>query len=275
VSVDAVAQRPGWRAIPWPVWLLLVFAGLIIVRSITASGFAPLGALTGVAPVLLAAAVIYMAPADRRFVWAAVAIALPIIVRIIGAWLPDFWAASAPGDWKNASPLLYDLAAGANELTKVVGLAGVGLLGFAFGGVRTFMSAVILVFAGVVAAANVVWVSAQPIDGFPLVQFVTSFGFSVLVVLLWAFAFAAALESLRSLTLVGAGLVLANIVINDLLLWWQPGAGTDAGLLVLVASGPAALGWVVLIVAVMAREWNDTPARSRAGRGSSVRQRAG
>ena len=250
-----------------------MIAGLIVVRSIT-QALDLIGMFTFVAPVLFAAVVIYAAPSDRRFLWAALALAAPPTVSLITTWLPDAWLSLAPGDWQNATPLLQDIGSGAREIAGLAAPVGLALLGLALGGVRTFMSAVILALGALIAVANVIWFSAQPLAGFPVLELARSVALSVLQVLGWAFVFAAALESLLSLALVGSGLVFANVVISAALLWWQPGsAGTDV--VAVVSSLPAAIGWGLLIAAVLRGEVDAVPARSRADRGSAVRRRAG
>ncbi|MEP7360347.1 MAG: hypothetical protein ABI744_02085 [Chloroflexota bacterium] len=275
MNVEAVAQRPVWRNIPWAALGLLVIAGLIVVRSLALSQFTPIGTLGFAAPVLFAAAVLFMRPQDRRFTWAALAIAASPVVIVIANWLPDAWFSMAPGDWKNAAQLLLDAGGVAQLIAKVLGFIGLGLFGIALGGVRTFMSAVILFFAMLVGAAGVIWVGAHPLDGLPLLDLARTVGFLVLTVLGWAFVFAAALESLRTWTLIGSGLVLANTVINVLLLWWTIGPDANTDLLSLLVGGPTLIGWICLIVGALRGELSDAPARSRAARGSGVRRRAG
>jgi hypothetical protein len=219
--------------------------------------------------------VVFVAPADRRFTWAALALAATPVVNLIANWLPEAWFAVAPGDWKNAVPLLMDLGNVAHDVASLLAIVGLGLLGLALGGVRSFMSVLVLGFGAVVALLNLVWVGAHPIDAFPLFELARSVAYSILHVMGWAFVFAAALESLRNLTLVGSGLLFANVVMNALLLWWSPGAGANTDVLYVIVMTPSLAGWLLLIGGALRGELNATPARNRAGRGSGAPRRAG
>ncbi len=267
MNAEAVARPSNWRAIPWAALVLAVIAGLIVVRSLALGQFSPIGTLGFAAPVAFAAVVVYVRPPDRRFTWAALALGATPAVVLAANWLPDAWFAMAPGDWKNAAQLLLDAGGVARVVANVLGFIGLGLLGLAFGGVRTFMSAVILAFGALVAAAGVIWVGAHPVAELPLLDLVRSIAFSVLTVMGWAFVFAAALEALRTFALVGAGLILANAVINVLLLWWTIPASANTDLLSLLVGGPTLLGWIALIVAVLRGELSiaRSGAQRRAG----------
>src|SRR5688572_11524856 len=102
MSVAALARPNSLRDIPWATWVLLALAGLMVFYYFTQSGEVSLGTFTLVAPVIFAAAVTYSAPSDRRFVWAALALATPAVVNVVTNWLPGAWFSVAPGDWKNA-----------------------------------------------------------------------------------------------------------------------------------------------------------------------------
>jgi hypothetical protein len=253
----------------------MVIAGLIVVRSLTVGQFTPIGTLGFAAPVVFAAIVLYVRPPDRRFTWAALAMAASPVVILVANWLPDAWYSMAPGDWKNAAQVLLDAGGAARLVAQALGFVGLGLFGIALGGVRVFMSGVILFFAALVAAAGVIWVGAHPIEGLPLLDLARTIGFSVLTVVGWAFVFAAALEALRTLTLVGSGLVLANAVINVLLLWWTIGADANTDLLALLVGGPTLLGQIALIAGALRGELSEPRARSRAARGNASPRRAG
>ncbi|MDL2334813.1 MAG: hypothetical protein QFC55_02130 [Chloroflexota bacterium] len=279
MNVEAVARPLNWRAIPWAALILTVICGLIVVRSLALGQFSPIGTLGFAAPVAFAAVVAYVRPPDRRFTWAALAIAATPVVVLAANWLPDAWFSLTPGDWKNAAQLLLDAGGVARVVAIVLGFVGLGLLGLAFGGVRTFMSAVILAFGVLVAAAGVIWVLAHPIADLPLLDLARSVAFSVLTVIGWAFVFAAALEALRTLSLIGTGLILANTVINVLLLWWTIPASANTDLLSLLVGGPTLLGWIALMAAALrgelSHERSGAAARSRAARGGGAQRRAG
>lgn len=136
------------------------------------------------------------------------------------------------------------------------------------------MSALVLAFGTVVALANVSWVVTNSIDALPLLLLVQSVGLAVLHVIGWAFVFAAALESLRVLTLTGTGLIFANLVITALVTVWLPGGAGFEALFVVIAM-PSFIGWGLLIVAALRGELTDAPPRSRAVRGNGALRRAG
>ncbi len=278
MSVDAVARPFSWRAIPWATLVLAVVAGLIVVRSLTL-GQLSLGTLAFAGPVVFAAVVIYVRPQDRRFFWAALAIAATPAVSLVTIWLPDVWLSLAPDDWKNATPLLQDIGGVARELASLLGLVGLALLGLALGGVRTFMSAVIIAFGTLVAATIAIWYGA-PMQGSPVLDLVRTIGFAVLNIVGWAFVFAAALESLRTAALMGFGLLFANTVINALLVMaWRPQRSSTTDLLVVVFALPEVIGWLVLIAAVLRGELSAArpaeSARGRAARGTGAQRGAG
>ena len=279
MNVDTVARPLNWRAIPWAALILAVICGLIVVRSLALGQFSPIGTLGFAAPVAFAAVVAYVRPPDRRFTWAALALAATPAVVLAANWLPDTWFSLAPADWKNAAQLLLNAGGVARVVSTILGFVGLGLLGLAFGGVRTFMSAVILAFGALVASAGVIWVGAHPVADLPLLDLARSIAFSVLTIIGWAFVFAAALEALRTLALIGTGLILANTVINVLLLWWTIPSSANTDLLALLVGGPALVGWIALMAAAMrgelSRERTGGTARSRAARGSGAQRRAG
>jgi hypothetical protein len=275
VNVEAVARPKSVRDIPGAVWLLLAIAGALAVRVFTGPGWTIFSVLATPGPVLFAAAVIYARPADRRFVWAALALAATPAVGLLVQVLPEFVFRNAPGDWKNASALLGDVGQLAGDVARYLGLLGLALLGLAFGGVRSFVSFLIMLLGLALAIGSVIWTFAHPIDGFPLYELGKSVGYAVLHVLGLAFVFAAAVESLRNFSMVGAGFLFLNTVIGAVLLWWTIGPGTNIDLLSFVLGATSLLGWIGLIVAPLRGEFWSNPSRSRAARGSVSRRRAG
>lgn len=257
------------------MWVLLVIAAALFVRVITSPGSGPIAALATPAPVVFAAAVIYARPADRRFLWAALALAATPAVGLFAQLMPELVFRYAPGDWKNASALLNDVAAIAGDIARYLGLLGLGLLGLAFGGVRSFVSFLIILLGVALAISSLIWTFAHSIDGFPLYELGKSLGYAVLHVLGLAFVFAAAVESLRNFSMVGTGFLFLNTVIGAVLLWWTIGPGTNVDLLSIVLGATSLLGWVGLIIAPLRGEFWSDPSRSRVARGSVSRRRAG
>jgi hypothetical protein len=257
VNVQAAAWPARLRAVPWLTWLLLLMSALYLVRDLLPPGFSPLSGLAGAGPIFFAAAVIYMSPPDQRFKWAALALAIPPIVRLLANWTPIVWQQIAPGDWANAVPLLYDLGSMASDVATLIGLAGLFVLGFALGGVRTFLSAVILAAGVLIALADLTWFFAHPVEELPMLQAAKSVIYPTLNVLGWAFVFAAALESLRSLTLVGAGLVASDVVVSAVLLWWTIGPDANTALLSLIIVVPIIAGWLAMTAGALRGELSD------------------
>lgn len=258
----AVVARPGsMRDIKWPVWALLALAALVMAYGFVQSG-PHLSTVTFAAPLLFAAAVVYVAPSDRRFVWAAVLMALPPVVAATTAWLPDFWFDTVPGDWKNATPLLMDLGNVAQDVARVLGFVGLGLLGLALGGVRTLVSAAIVAVALLFSVLHVVGFLGNQIEGSPIDLTVRSIAFPTLFIVGWAFVLAAALESRRKMLAAGAGLVFALIAFDRLQDWWLALPEGPLNMLLAAAGTLAFIGWALLILSPLRGELSGAPART-------------
>ena len=275
MSVGSVAWQSSLRAVPRLAWLFLVLGALVVLRSLVQPTFAPISAIAGGGSCFFAAAVLYVRPVDRPIAWGAIALAFVPTIAVIANVVPNAWFAIAPGDWKNATPLLADLAGAASQVASLIAVAGLYLLAIGLGGVRSFVSFLILGLGAALALANLTWTLAHPIEGFPVLELVRSVAFATLYVLGLAFVFAAAVESLRNLTMVGAGLLFAAAAVSDVLLWWQPGPGTNTDLLSLLLGSLMLGGWLGLVAGALRGEMNDAAVapRSRAGRGSAARRR--
>jgi hypothetical protein len=272
VRVGSLDRLAGLRTVPWLTWVLLALAAAYLVYRWGQPGFAALDAFVGCAPLVFGAAVIYARPADRRFAWAALAIAAGPVLRLAAILLPGAWVAVVP--------VLLDVAQVGLELVNVLLLVGLAVLAYALGGLRSAFGVTVVLFGGVVALADLTWVFARPVQDMPLADLVKSIAFATLTALAWAFLLAAAIDALRSLLLSGAGLLFANVVIRAVLLWMSPGLGPDTNfdLLALVVNGIALAGWVLLIAAALSGELSSakaTAVRSRADRRSAARPRAG
>jgi hypothetical protein len=275
MSVVAVARPNSLREIPWAVWVLLAIAVGLFAYMFTRPGFTPIGALATVAPVVFAAAVVYVRPLDKRFVWAALFLAATPAIGLFAGVVPDAWFTYMPGDWKNGTLLIRDLAQLAQDVARLLGLIGLFLFGLALGGVRSFVSFLILALGAAIALGNLTWTFSHSIDGFPLFDLAKSVTYATLHAVGLAFVFAAAVESLRNLTMIGSGLLFLNAVISAVLLWWTIGPDANLDLLSLILGGTTLLGWLALIAAALRGEFNAAPSRSRAGRGNAVRRQAG
>jgi len=262
MGVVALARPSSMRDIPWAVWTLLALAvGGLVYDVIQPGGFRLISALAGTGPLVFAAAVVYVNPADRRFTWAALALAATPVIGLLSAVVPEAVFTYAPGDWKNATPLLLDIGGFAREIGWVLGLIGLGLLGVALGGVRSLASVLILAVGAALAVANVASHLNGLVEGFPLFDLATSLVSAVLHPLGLAFVFAAAVESRRSLTLIGAGLVLLNAVMGELLQWMTIGPDANLDLLSLVFGLTTLLGWLAFMAGALRGELNGAPSR--------------
>ncbi|HUP82648.1 MAG TPA: hypothetical protein VM284_00480 [Candidatus Limnocylindria bacterium] len=275
MSVAAVARPSSLRDIPWAVWLLLAFAAALALYIFSRPGYTVIGGLATIAPIVFAAAVVYVKPADQRFMWAALFLAATPVVGLIAGVFPDAWFAYAPGDWKNGTPLMRDVASLGVDVARILGLVGLFLFGLALGGVRSFVPFLIMALGLVLAVGNLIWTFAHPIDDLPLYDLAKTLSYAVLRVVGLAFVFAAAVESLRSLTMTGAGFLFLNAAIGAVLLWWTIGTGANFDVLSLVLGGTSLLGWIALIAAPLRGEFSAAPPRSRVGRESASRRRAG
>jgi hypothetical protein len=275
MSVGAISWPARWRAAPWGVWLLLALGVLVILLGLTQPAPALLSVLAASGSLFFAAAVLYVAPADRRITWGAVALASVPTVTIIANLVPQVWFEIMPGDWKNATPMVADLAHIARQISSYFAMLGLYLLGIGLGGVRSFVPFLILLLGVMVAVANVGWTLSNTFEGFPLFELTTSLVFATLNPVGLAFVFAAAVESLRNLTLVGAGLRFGGSALSSALLWWTIGPNVNTDLLSLLLGSVALGGWLALIAGALRGELSGAPARSRAGRGSGARRRVG
>ena len=271
MGVQSLVRPSDLRAVHWSVWVLLLLALGYLARAFTFPIFEPVAALGAVAPLFFAAAVVYVAPSDRRVTWAALALAGGPVLRLLVGLVPGQWIASAP--------ILVDVGHSAIELGNVLLFVGVVLLGIALGGIRSAFGVTVVVFGGAVALADLVWVLAHPVADLPMFELVRSIGFATLTAIAWAFLLAAAIDALRSWVIVGVGLLFAKVVVEAALLWWAPGPGTNFDVISLAVNGMALVGWVAMIGAALRGELNATGpaggAGRRAARRSSPRPRAG
>jgi hypothetical protein len=262
MSVAPAVLLGNVRAIPRIARVLLVVGVLMLVYAVTRPAGATLATLAFTAPVFFAAAVAYAAPADRRFVWGAVLIAALPAVIIVSAWLPDAWFVVAPGDWKNATPLLMDLGDPARLVARLLGFVGAGLLGLALGGVRTVVSVAIIgagVLLGVVSAVRSL---GNPIEGMPIDVIVQSASFPALYLVGWAFVLAAAVESRRALMATGTGLIFAILALNNLQYSWSGLQDPVPSNLLLATVLLEFIAWALVIAAALRGELDAAHSRA-------------
>lgn len=276
--MSVTAARPSsLRDIPWPTWLLLLIAVVLVAYELTQLGYSLIGALLTGAPVLFAAVVLYVEPADRRYTWAALALAVAPVLSLAWSALPEAVFRYAPGDWRNAAYFLRDMGPIVRDATSVITIVGLGLLGLALGGVRRPLPVAILGVSIVMAILHAIAIADSysainypPGDSTPMILLARSIVLSILNLVGWAFVFAAALESRRTLMLIGTGLVFAITVLSyvpqlDALL----NNGWDVLLTALAAVH--LLGWALVIVAALRGELNAAPSRTAAPGGGPAR----
>lgn len=260
MGVAMVARPASLRAIPWATWVLLAVAALVLVGWFVKAG-PQLGILTIAAPVVFAAAVVYAAPADRRFTWAALALAADPVIRTIWNYLPEAVFTYAPGDWRNAAFFLQDMGPIARDVASVLTIVGLGLLGLALGRARTRLSAAIVGVGVVVAIVHAILIadsfsamSYPPGDSTPIVMLARGILISTLTVVAWAFVFAAALESRRKLMAIGTGLLFVITVLNYVTPLRETLLGNDWVALLTAIVAVHLIGWALIVLAALRGE---------------------
>ena len=248
MSYQSLGRSLDLRSVRWPTWILLGLALLYSVYRLTLASSPILDVLVGCAPLVFAAAVVQVAPDDRRFVWGALALAVAPTVRLAAALIP--------GDWLATAPVLLDISGVALDVGRMLLFVGVALLGVAIGGVRSAFGVAVVGAGVLIGLTEVGWVlSHQTADLSPL-DVGRSIAFGALTALAWAFLVAAAIDWLRSLMIIGAGLLLVVVAIDAALLVWPYGPDTNFELVGLVVSGVSIAGWLVMIGAALRGELN-------------------
>jgi hypothetical protein len=275
---SSLARWQGWRAVPRSTWLFLVLAVLYLAVRVVETSFAPLQSLAGVAPLLVVAVIAYVRPEDRRFRWAAWALVGWVVLPLVANRLPELVFRYAPGDWSNAAFLLQDVASLVGDVANTLLIVALALIGMALGGVRSAFGALIVASGVFVALANLTWFFAHPVEDLPLLTLLESVTFTALTAVAWAFVFAAAVDAVRSMLIIGTGLLFANVVVNAVLLWWAPGPGTNFDVLSVILSSLGLAGWLFVALGALRGELvspRDAGSRSRAARRTTPRPAAG
>ncbi len=265
----ALARPRSLRDIPSVTWSLLLVAVVLVAYELSQLSYSLIGALPTAAPVLFAAAVLYVRPADRRYTWAALALAVAPVVSLVWSALPEAVFRYAPGDWRNAAYSLQDMGPIVRDATSVITIAGLGLLGLALGGVRRPLSVAILGVSVVIAIVHAIAIADSysainypPGDSTPMILLARSIVVSMLTLLGWAFVFAAALESRRTLMLIGTGLVF--VITAQSYVPLMSDAVLNNGVLLTALAAVHLLGWALVIVAALRGELNAAPSRTAA-----------
>ncbi len=265
MSFQSLVRPLDWRSVRWPVWALLALALAYLGYRLTQPPFALIDVLVGCAPLVFAAAVLQVAPSDRHFTWGAYAIAAGPTVRLAAALIPGEWLASAPA--------LLAVSSIGLDVARVLLFLGLTLIGLAVGGVRSAFALVVVGAGLVVGFAEVAWVLSQTTANLAPLDVGKSIAFALLAAVAWAFLVAAAIDALRSLLIVGAGLLFVVVAIDAALLWWPYGPDTNFGLVALAVSSISLAGWAAMVAAVLRGELNpletSRSARLRARRNRS------
>ncbi len=126
--VGRLEARPAsWQSMPLSVWPLIGLA-LLAVAARLGESFSPLPAVTLAAPFLLAAAIVYIEPLDRRFLYGALMIAANQAI-ILGSSFVD-------GALAFYVPVLLTIADFLRIAVPLLMIGGLVLFGIALGGVR-------------------------------------------------------------------------------------------------------------------------------------------
>lgn len=202
------------RSIPIGVWPLLGLAiADVILRLQSRDRLLELTELASLfvvaAPFAFAAAVVYVAPADRRFVLGAIAMAVPELLIVLEMLLtPGFVNLLQDIEWTR---LRVDVG-------WILSLGGLLLTGLALGGVKTRLGWAVVAVGAALFLIGVAWyasyVAANPLpEGLPIEYLPISL-LAGSVVVGWAYLLGAALErGLRAIT-IGAVLILGLAALN-------------------------------------------------------------
>jgi len=253
------------RSVPLAVWpfLALWIADIYLRMSgggpFGGSSFGEITRLPGViltsAPLLFATAVAFVAPADRRILWAAALIAVPEAANVlVMAW--STWV-SFIGD---------DLQPVAGSITAVVQAAGLVLLGVALGGLRSRLGRIILIAALIYYAyaivrngLNLSSIASTSEQDFPLIWYIAPlFGGTALVG--WAYLLGAAIDNRRPALALGSALLVLPVLIGAIADPFFSSAYPLIPQLPFAIPWLQATAWIALIYGVF-RELPTTPRR--------------
>lgn len=210
-------RRFDVRAMQPAVWVLLILAIVDVVVRIRSDGSfvdpfrIPLLAAAA-APFVFAAAVVYSAPADRRLVWGALALASTELLVVLAHILQPPWLSLG---------VISDAVAVVRRVGPLISVAGLVLIGVALGGLRSRLA---LAAAGVGAAVFVLgslWSLARLLEPssdlqLPFDQVVITF-VAPLVTVGWAFVAGAAFDRGMRLMTLGAALIVSLAALDTVL----------------------------------------------------------
>ncbi|CAN5819976.1 hypothetical protein BH24CHL5_BH24CHL5_07630 [soil metagenome] len=232
------AQRvESVHMVPWPAWALLALAALSFVIHLGGGLTALGGALLAALPLVFAAGIVRARPVDRRWVDAALLITL--------AQLLDLAQAIGQGFWFQYLPSVMNLVSAASFLDIVLLAVAVVWLALAAGRVRTPAGWAILALGVVVTGAGLVLYITNPASELQPFYLAVSLS-GVALPVLWAWLAAAALDAGRRVVALGAGLLLLELAVIQLLTAVRPGPGSPFGVLIAVVSLISIAGWLAL-----------------------------
>ena len=242
------------RSIPLVFWAMLGLAGFAVFVLIRERGLsleladAP-SIFLRVGPFLLAAAVALAAPADRRFLWGALALCAS------EAWFLLRFFEPASGEPTLFGVALESLGSALWALT----LAGLLLIGVAVGGIRSRFGWLVLAIGALVFVVSAAWqvisYASIPTDQLFLILSPEQFVVGVIghaVIIGWAYLLGAGLDNNRHYLAVGAGLMLGQAAFGVMRLLFLPVTpDADFTLLNLMSLTVSVAAWSALIAAAM------------------------
>lgn len=196
-------------ASPW-VWVLLVLAAVDLAVGIASAYLTPdfdgfltlVSEILGPASLVIAAALIFVAPRERLVQLAAIGFALPVIVELIRLTIPHVAAMTSSHDWALLTQRLTEWTDALTSVLWASQLAALVALAVYLGSVRTRAGWIIVLASVVLAALHGAVLVSQwpplqgadlPPDTFPLSDLVLRL-LAQLVIVAWGYLLAITYE---------------------------------------------------------------------------------
>lgn len=233
--------------VPWGVWVVLALAVLYVFNiSQTGFGLEPSrvpSAILNAGPFFFAAAVLYAVPKDRRLVWGAILVVVPLTIRLLQEMIPPI---------ARADIVTTDVTLVSSSIGRIAETAGYVLLGLGLGGVATrrtwLIVGAILALAVASYVGNLVSLVNNEVfreSGLLTQTAITSIG--ILAIAANAYFFATALDHRLRFTALGAGIYLVAWVVSFGVQGLQLGPDTNFSLINAAFSVAGLVGWLALI----------------------------
>jgi hypothetical protein len=166
--------REQLLTVPTPTWVYLLLALVVVVRNALSLPFPGsyfgLDLVLSTTPLLIAAALSFIAPRERLIQISAACFALPAAIRLVydsSTSVGLFSLGADTRDWANLGPWLWGIVQDVAALTPLVAIVAVLALAFYIGPVRTRTGSLIVAAGAVLTAISVL---AAIVDIFQLTQ---------------------------------------------------------------------------------------------------------